>query len=303
MIMQWVLTIAWGIAIFVAGLAIRQVRAQSRMQKRLKIYSPIKAGRTQSIVHGLKGFFSENWSKGNRAATFRLRASEYLALRIGSVVIPAVVGYVARGLIGAVILGVLGFFGVAVGLRWWQRKWMGDAETLLPDFLSGVTSAMRAGSSFQQAMALVAKETPAPLGPEIQRMLRRESLGVPMDEALQELTQRMPWKDLELAVMAITIQREVGGALASILDNIVKTINERQRLKREVRTLTAQGRMSAWIVTLLPVGIGLVIWFLNPSYMHPLFSTKSGLLMVGYAVVSISIGFFIIQRMVKGPDL
>lgn len=300
--MRWILTIVWALAIAFVLFAVRQSRAQSKTQRRLKIYSPLHEEK-RTILRGIRSFLPENWMKSNRAATFRLRASEYAAIRLGSVVVPALIGYAVRGLVGAVILGVLGFFVVTAGLRWRQRKWMADAENLLPDFLSGVAGAMRAGSSFQQSLALVAKETPAPLGPEIQRMLRRESLGVSMDEALHELTQRMPWKDLELAVMAITIQREVGGALASILDNIVKTITERQRLKREVRTLTAQGRMSAWIITLLPIGIGVIIWFLNPTYMHPLFFTKNGLFMIGYAVVSITIGFFVIQRMVKGPDL
>lgn len=300
--MRWIFVIVWTLVILAIGLAIRESRFHSTTQRRLKMYSPTKND-SKRVIKGFRGFLPENWIKTNRAAAFRLRASEYFAIRVASVIVPALLGYLVRGWIGAVILAVVGFAVVAFVLRWRQRKWMADAEALLPDFLSGVANAMKAGSSFQQAMSLVAKETPAPLGPEVLRMLRRESLGVPLDDALQELTQRMPWKDLELAVMAITIQREVGGALASILENIVKTITERQRLKREIRTLTAQGRMSALIVTFLPIGIGFVLWFLNPAYEHPLFSTKSGLFMLGYAVVSISIGSYVIQRMVKGPDL
>jgi tight adherence protein B len=300
--MRWILVIAWVLVVVAVGFAIREFRFHNKTQRRLKMYSPVKKDKKR-VAKGLRSLLPENWVRGNRAAAFRLRASEYFAIRASSIVLSGLLGYLVRGWIGAAVLAVVGFAVVAFVLRWRQRKWMADAEALLPDFLSGVANAMKAGSSFQQAMSLVAKETPAPLGSEILRMLRRESLGVPLDDALQELTLRMPWKDLELAVMAITIQREVGGALASILENIVKTITERQRLKREIRTLTAQGRMSALIVTFLPIGIGFILWFLNPSYEKPLFTTKDGLFMLGYAVVSISIGSYVIQRMVKGPDL
>jgi tight adherence protein B len=300
--MRWILVMVWAVVVFAFGLAIRESRFHNTTQRRLKMFSPIKKD-TKRVTKGLRSLLPENWVRSNRAAAFRLRASEYFAIRSASVILPGLLGYLVRGWVGAAVLAVVGFAVVALVLRWRQRKWMADAEALLPDFLSGVANAMKAGSSFQQAMSLVAKETPAPLGPEVVRMLRRESLGVSLDDALQELTQRMPWKDLELAVMAITIQREVGGALSSILENIVATITERQRLKREIRTLTAQGRMSALIVTFLPIGIGFVLWFLNPSYERPLFTTKDGLFMLGYAVVSISIGSYIIQRMVKGPDL
>ncbi|MCY0865438.1 MAG: type II secretion system F family protein, partial [Sulfobacillus sp.] len=187
--------------------------------------------------------------------------------------------------------------------QWKKQQYLRRAQEALPDFLSGVASALRAGSSLIQAMLLVAEETPEPLGYEIRRVLRRESLGFSLDETLVELTSRLPSKDLSLAVMVINIQREVGGSLADILESIVQTIRERQRLTQEVRALTSQGRFSGWILTVLPFVLGTMIWFVNPTYMNPLFTTQLGHWLIGAATLSVAIGAFVIQRIVKVPDI
>jgi len=173
----------------------------------------------------------------------------------------------------------------------------------LPDFLRGLSTAMRAGSSFAQALTLVGQEFPDPLGREVQRLSRREALGATLEDALSELAERVPSKDLQLAIIAIQTQREVGGALSPLLESVVETLAQRQALKAEVRTLTAQGRASGTVLTLLPIGLGLLIWFINPTYVHPVLTTGLGHIMLAYGIGSLIVGSIIIRRLVKGPDL
>jgi tight adherence protein B len=251
----------------------------------------------------LFGAIRQNWSQGQNAAALKLRMSEYILLMALGFVLPGVVGFLFRGIFGGVILGFVGVGGVLIYFRMKKQHFLRLAEQNLPDFLRGISGALRAGTSLTQAMALVAKETPDPLGAEISRVLRRESFGFSLEQTLDELTMRIPSKDLALAVMVINIQREIGGSLADILDNIVGTIVARQRLAQEVRALTAQGRMSGWVLTALPFFLGLAIWFLNPHYMSPLFHTTIGMIMIGAALTSVAIGGFVINRLVRAPEL
>ncbi len=295
----------WGGTLWLLLLGIRDLRSRLQTRRQLARYAKFTPGfraqenpreRSRNVVAG-------QVRRQRLAAALKLRVSEYGILRILSVAIPMVVGYWIRGLLGGALLGVAGYVTTLALIRMKERKWLADAESALPEFLSGVASAMRAGSSFGQSMLVVAEETPDPLGFEVKRVMRRESLGMTMDDALAELAIRIPSRDLGIAVTAIAIQREIGGALASILENISRTIGERQRLKKEIRTLTAQGRASGNILALLPMGIGLMIWFVNPSYISLLYTSKIGWIMLGYAAVSLIVGYAVIQRMVRGPKI
>jgi len=243
------------------------------------------------------------WRDSQSAAALRLRFEEYWGLAAGGGVLGLLLGAAVRGIAGGIVLGLVGFVGTLYWLRMRRERWLIKAEEQLPDFFRNISSSMRAGSSFGQALAVVGRDTPEPLGPEIRRLARREALGFTMEQALNELAQRVPSKDLNLAIVAIQVQRDVGGALSPLLNSIVETIESRQRLKAEIRTLTAAGRMSGYILTGLPVGMGLVIWFLDPSYMSALFDQTVGNIMVAYAIFSIIVGSVVINRMVKGPEL
>ncbi len=245
----------------------------------------------------------ERWRMGPAAAALRLRMGEYILFRFLSFLIPLVVGFIVRGLVGGAVLGVLGLASSTVYFRHKQSYWLKEAESTLPEFLRGVSNALRAGSSLSQAMALVASDSEGPLGDEVRRVLRREALGFSIAETLQELTRRIPSRDLALAVMAINIQREVGGSLADVLDNIVQTIVDRQKLKSEVRIITAQGRYSGWLLTVLPFALGLLLWFADPGYIGTLFTSRVGWGMLGGALVMVSIGGFVINRMVRAPEM
>ncbi len=301
-----VLAVLWPVALLLLALSLRQAWNGHTVRRRMAaigrdvwVADKEPSGRSSSQQPTLK----ERWSMGPGAAALRLRVSEYILFRIASFFIPFLVGVVLRGLVGGLILGVMGLVGLTVYFRMKQQRWLRTAEEALPEFLRGVTSALRAGSSLSQAMAMVSAEISGPLGDEVRRILKREALGFGTTETLQELAKRVPSRDLGLAIMAITIQREVGGSLADVLENITHTIVERQRLKAEIRVLSAQGRYSGWLLTFLPFALGLLIWFTDPGYMGQLLDTHTGWAMLGGAVVSVSIGGVAIHRIVQGPEM
>ena len=168
----------------------------------------------------------------------------------------------------------------------------------LGDCLMMVANAMRAGFSFLQAMDLIAKEMEPPISDEFKHVMRDISLGASVERALVDMDKRVGSSDFSLVVTAVLIQQQVGGDLAHILDTISDTIQDRIRMRREVRTLTAQGRMSGWVLAILPFGLGALISAMNPSYLEPLFTEKIGQIAIGMAIVMVLIGFFVIQRIV-----
>ncbi len=169
---------------------------------------------------------------------------------------------------------------------------LGDALTIL-------ANSLRAGFSFLQAVNSVAREMPDPIAREFTKLLKEMSMGLSTETSLANLLVRVQSDDMELLVTAILIQKEIGGNLSEILDNIASTIRERVRIKNEIRALTAQGKLSGIIVGGLPIALGLFLFLSNPSYMDPLFTTPLGKVMIGYGVFSELIGFWLIGRIIK----
>ena len=168
----------------------------------------------------------------------------------------------------------------------------------LGDCLTMVANAMRAGFSFLQAMDLISKEMEPPISEEFKHVMRDISLGTSMERALEDMDKRVGSPDFSLVVTAVLIQQQVGGDLARILDTISETIQDRIRMRREVQTLTAQGRISGWVLAALPVGICILLNIISPGYLDPLFKEKIGQMAMGGAVILIIIGFIVIQRIV-----
>ncbi len=299
------LAVGWPLTIFLMVLAWRARRLLSGIRQQLQTVARSEVPRSAKPARSKAPRLSpgEQWRMGPQAAALHLRRSEYVLFQLGSIVLPGLLGYGVRGPLGAVLLAVVGFVGVSVYFRMKQSRWLMRCEDSLPGFLRGVASALRAGSSLTQAMLLVAHETEDPLGGEIVRVMRRERLGFNLVDILHELTDRIPSRDLELTVVAIVIQREVGGSLANLLDNIVQTIVDRQRLKREIRVLTAQGRYSGMVLIALPFLLGFAIALFNPSYMTPLFTTPTGWGMSAAAFVGVVLGGFVINRLVQSPEM
>jgi tight adherence protein B len=177
-----------------------------------------------------------------------------------------------------------------------QRKLFTDQ---LPDNLQVMASAMRAGHSFSGALSVVVDDAPEPARRELARVVADERMGVPVDVALTTVVQRMQSKDLEQVALVATLQRETGGNTAEVLERVTETIRDRLALRRLVQTLTAQGRMSRWVLTAIPLVLLLAISALNPDYVSPLYAETLGRLLLGTATVMVVAGSLVIGKIVN----
>ena len=168
----------------------------------------------------------------------------------------------------------------------------------LCDCLTTVSNALRAGYSFQQSMEVISKEMEPPISEEFAHVTNDISMGINLEDALDQMSKRVESSDFDLVVTAVLIQREVGGNLAQVLDSISDTIAERIRMKREISALTAQGRMSAIVLLILPFAVGVGMYFLNHDQFMILFEEEMGRIAMGVAVVMEVIGIFVIKRIV-----
>lgn len=172
-------------------------------------------------------------------------------------------------------------------------------DSQLDEGITIISNSLKAGYSFLQAVAVVTDETKDPFSKEFKKLLKEMSLGISEEDALKNLHNRVESEDFTLIMNAILIQKDIGGNLSEILDNISETIRERQKIKNELKTLIAQGKMSGAILSLLPVFLGLTIFLLNREYIMLLFTTATGLVMLGFAFVSELIGLFMIRKIIN----
>lgn len=177
------------------------------------------------------------------------------------------------------------------------KKRMTEFNEQLADGMLVICNALKAGYSFMQAVSLVSREMDGPLAKEFGITFKEMSFGIPMEDSFGSLVQRVDSEDLKLVVNAILIQKDVGGNLAEILDKIIDTIRERQRIKAEVKTLTAQGRLSGVIIALLPFVMAAFLFVVNRDYLMMLFQSPVGIGMVAYGLCSQLIGFLVIRKM------
>jgi tight adherence protein B len=168
----------------------------------------------------------------------------------------------------------------------------------LPDNLQVVASAMRAGHSLAGALSVVVEDAPDPSGPEFKRVVADERLGIPLEDSLTAVARRMKSTDLEQVALVASLQRETGGNTAEVLDRVTDGIRERFALRRMVRTLTAQGRMSRWVLTALPVFLLVLISVINPKYMAPFFASSVGRALLVVAAVLVTAGSLVIRKIV-----
>jgi tight adherence protein B len=197
----------------------------------------------------------------------------------------------------ALILALVAAIGPPVYLELRRHRRLRKFEVQLPDVLNLFAGSMRAGFSFAQALEAVAEEAPEPSRRELQRCFTESRLGRPIEDALEDSAHRMHSVDLMWAVMAIRIQREVGGNLAELLDTVANTMTERERLKREILALTAEGRLSAWILGIFPPGFAVVLYAIQPTYMKVLFENGIGVIAVIASGVMAVIGFFWLRKL------
>jgi tight adherence protein B len=259
-----------------------------------------KAIGERGFTHGIKSRISK--------ADVKLRVSEYIALRL---LFAGVVGglcylFLDNVLIFAIIGAIGGSFIPPIYLNFAARRRLRAFEDQLSQTLNLWVNALRSGYSVLQSMEAIATELPPPVSVEFERVVQEVRLGLSVSQALNNMLRRMPSEDLDLVITAVNIQREVGGNLAEVLDTISFTIRERVRIKGEIRTLTAQGRLSGWIISLLPIGLAFILLAINSEYMSQLWIKEDpmigpvpcGWLVIGVGLIMMAIGIYAIQRIV-----
>ncbi|MHB8459893.1 MAG: type II secretion system F family protein [Candidatus Limnocylindrales bacterium] len=256
--------------------------------------------------------FGANLAREIARADLKLKVSEYLAFWAGTTIgvpilllVLSIASPTLRNPLFLIIGAVVGFFIPRFWLGRRKSGRLGAFNKQLPDTITLIANALRAGSSFLQAIELVVRESRPPISTEFGRVIREVNLGLPFDVALENMVRRVRSDDLELMATAISIQHTVGGNLAEILDSIAFTIRERVRIKGEIRTLTAQQRLSGYVVGFLPIGLAGFLFLAAPGFMEPMFKNPPAIIGLPAGVVILAVGgimmffgFMIIRRIV-----
>ena len=256
--------------------------------------------------------FGANLARNIARADLKIKPSEYLAIWGASIVgvplIMLVLSVFVPTLGNPLFLLIGAFIGFILPRLWLGRRTKGRLSAFnkqLPDTITLIANALRAGSSFLQAIELVVRESRPPISTEFGRVIREVNLGLPFEQALENMVRRVRSDDLELMATAISIQHQVGGNLAEILDSIAFTIRERVRIKGEINTLTAQQRLSGYVVGFLPIGLAGFLFIAAPNFMAPMFDPRAsiiglpaGVIILMFGGVMMFIGFMLIRKIV-----
>ena len=282
--MPWTTIIIFGgialIILLIIGVVLSSNSERAAVEQRLSQYLDDDK---ESLDREAKGSVITDWvskrvaktSYGDRIARNLARAD--LKFKVGEYFILIAVSILLGGLItwfignqhwiSAMIGAIGGAFAPSIYVKRQQKQRLQKFNDQLSDMLNLMVNGLRAGYSTMQAMEAISKELPSPINDEFRRVVQEMQIGIPMETALDNLLRRIPSEDLDFVVTAINVQREVGGNLSEILDNISFTIRERVRIKGEVRVLTSQVRTSGSVLSLIPFFLTLVLWFLNPEYL------------------------------------
>lgn len=230
----------------------------------------------------------QNWSVGSVIAGSLLAAVVTLWLT-------RVLG---QSIVVVFVLTALTFFAPYLYLIWKRKRRFAKFNAVLPDAMDLISRALRAGHSLPSAMDMVAQEIAEPVAGEFRRIFEEQNLGLPLREALVNLTERMPLPDVRFMVASMLIQRETGGNLVEVLDKAATLVRERARLMGQIRVHTAQGRLTGWILCLLPIFLFFVISWINPQYMETLTSDPLGrtLLITGSCLMML--GVLVIRKII-----
>jgi tight adherence protein B len=301
---------------FLLGSAARQKQDRERAQRMRAVIQPGQQQGAGAANPQSGGWIPDNVTKfGTRFAESRgfserldaeLEAAG-VSLRSGEFVVASALAALVFGVLGAALLrsSLLALIVAAVGgafptllLRSALSKRAEKLREQLPDVLTIMASSLRAGHSFLQSLDTVAKEIAHPAAAEFQRVVAEIRLGRPAEDALESLAERVGSPDFMWAVLAVNIQREVGGNLAEILDTVADTLRERAMLRRQIKVLTAEGRLSAWVLGLLPFGIALYMFAVNPDYIGLLWKSTYGIIMLIVAGLLLVAGILWMKKIV-----
>jgi len=253
---------------------------------------------TDSMLRGSGWWQRFKWE--NQIAKVAMPPEQIMVLTgVGAVLALLVI----KVLSGSLLLGIIFALAIPFVVRFVLKRQLARQRRLfaeqLPDNLQVLASALRAGHSFIGALSVVVNDAPEPARSEFQRVVADEQLGVPIDQALRVVVERMQSRELEQVALVGALQRETGGNTAEVLDQVTDTIRERFELQRTVQTLTAQGRMSRWVLTALPVFMLLTITVINPGYMSIMYGSNGGKVALVISGISVICGSFVIKRIVN----
>jgi tight adherence protein B len=239
-------------------------------------------------------------SRNLARADLKFKAGEYIALIVIAVIAIGGIAWLLgnRNPISFLIGAVIGYFLPGFYVHQQQVKRLNKFNEQLSDMLNLMVNGLRAGYSTMQAMEAVSKELPSPICDEFHRVVQEMQIGIPMEKALENLLRRIPSEDLDFVVTAVNVQREVGGNLSEILDTISFTIRERVKIKGEIRVMTSQVRASGAVLSLVPVFLALIIWFIDPTYLMSFMADGPlcGGIIVALVLILIGLGYFIMMR-------
>ena len=312
------------VAVLVISIGIAMSSGGGAVASRLERYASGRAegtsddGATESVVVAGLSRVIERQDLATRLSTdlaradLKMKPAEFLlawaATPFVFVAVAFVIGFVLPGFQNVVALigfFLLGLWAPRLYLKRRQAKRLREFGQQLPDTITLLANSLRAGSSFLQGIELVTREARPPISEEFERVVREMQLGMALQPALTNLVRRVASEDLELMVTAIQIQSQVGGNLATVLDSIAYTIRERIRIIGEINTLTAMQRYSGYVITLLPVGLGLILFLISPSYMTvmlesppEMFGLPLGVIFFAVGLISMGIGYLLIRRVV-----
>jgi tight adherence protein B len=229
-----------------------------------------------------------------------LRPAEFFWASLGSGVGVGILFAAASAPAPVTLLAILGGGLLPFGFVWLRvRKRVKAFENQLPDLLTTIAASLKAGHSFKHGLQSVVDESQPPASIELKRVLTETGLGRPLDDALEEMADRVGSENFGFAITAVTIQRQVGGSLATLFDMVSETVRNRQQFARKIRSLTAMGRMSAYTLVGIPFFIAIMVSITNPTYMHPLLHTHLGHILVFLGLTMMAVGSLILKKIVS----
>jgi tight adherence protein B len=270
---------------------------QKRKERRSEALASVFAATERTLGH-LKQWRSI--SKMLERADVQLRTVEFVWISIGAALLLAMLGALFGTSLVLLVALVVTAGMIPYGWVWLKmRKRLRAFEDELPDLLITIAASLKAGHSFKQGLQAVVDEGHPPANQEFKRVLTEASLGRPMDDSLLEMAERMASKNFEFAITAVTIQRQVGGSLATLFDMVADTVRARQQFARKIRALTAMGRMSAYTLIGIPFFLAGVITVVNRNYMHPLYYSSTGHKVILIGLVMMAFGSLILKKIVS----
>lgn len=296
------------VAVLLVGLWLPSYTRAREVRRRLGLLMASPGGVALDLggrrrARGLQRQRVDNRSPLLRAIEVRLERAA-LDLTAGEVIAAMLVLGIAGSLVGGVLVGivaglVLAALGVALPMLWIHQRQRGRQSSFLrqiPDTVSLIASTVRVGHSLLQGLEQVAAEAPEPTKSAIEQTVREIGLGAPQDIALEHLGQRFSSEDLDLIITSISVQQQVGGSLATILDEMADTLRERERIRRDIDALTAPQRYSAYVLALLPVAVASVLFLVSRDYIAALSEGVMRIVAI-VAAVMILVGFLVMRRM------